>query len=112
MQFATNKMSCSMRYRRKGQLHLWSKSSDIKSIRGAVFCCPLKLFFPFLRAIASVYNSLKLTASAPNFKLLFKSFSTGFYDWTKPSPGILIFTTIVSIFIAMYPTSRPYAHTF
>ena len=110
MQFATNKMSCSMRYRRKGQLHLWSKSSVIKSIRGAVFCCHLKLFFPFLRAIASVYNSLKLTASAPNFKLLFKSFSTGFYDWTKP-PGILIFTTIVSIFIAMYPTSRPYAHT-
>ena len=51
MQFATNKMSCSMRYRRKGQLHLWSKSSDIKSIRGAVFCCPLKLFFPFLRLL-------------------------------------------------------------
>ena len=112
MQFATNKMSCSMRYRRKGQLHLWSKSSDIKKHKRSSILLSFKTFFsPFLRAIASVYNSLKLTASAPNFKLLFKSFSTGFYDWTKP-PGILIFTTIVSIFIAMYPTSRPYAHTF
>ena len=111
MQFATNKMSCSMRYRRKGQLHLWSKSSDIKKHKRSSILLSFKTFFPFSEAIASVYNSLKLTASAPNFKVLFKSFSTGFYDWTKP-PGILIFTTIVSIFIAMYPTSRPYAHTF
>ena len=111
MQFATNKMSCSMRYRRKGQLHLWSKSSVIKKHKRSSILLSFKTFFPFSEAIASVYNSLKLTASAPNFKLLFKSFSTGFYDWTKP-PGILIFTTIVSIFMPMYPTSRPYAHTF
>ena len=105
MQFATtNKMS--LRYRLKGQLHLWSKSSVIKSREEqSSILLSFKLFFFFLMLLLHLFTipSNLLQVHYPTLNYSSNLSPASFYDWTKnywlakQPKGILIFTTIVSI---------------